>query len=268
MAQKLVGDGMTPPQERVNKAAAMAKDILEAVADGQYSRLEPLPLPKDKLVPEAATYGYWENHRLPASDFKQKHFEEASRNFKDRYHHAFQSSAFKKILEMLKKKPDLVLSNAQDFAQLTVVLHGAADNLNLLSAAIITALTPAREPEPEPTPKLGPAPERIEETEEQATHQDSSDLTAFSNEEHELQEREPESPTPDVPASTPASDKTQKANGKYAPRKTANGYGVFVADEQDCAVDGLPTMDAAWEQIEKLKAAGSLLLGSETSHER
>jgi hypothetical protein len=54
---------------------------------------------------------------------------------------------------------------------------------------------------------------------------------------------------------------------KYTPRKTANGYGVFVPGEKDCIVDGLPTMDAAWEQIEKLKAAGSML-GSETSHAR
>jgi hypothetical protein len=43
MAHLLAGDSMTPPQERVNKAGAMAKDILEAIADGQYARLEPLP---------------------------------------------------------------------------------------------------------------------------------------------------------------------------------------------------------------------------------
>jgi hypothetical protein len=43
MAQKLVGDSMATPQERVSNAATMAKDILEAVADGQYARLEPLP---------------------------------------------------------------------------------------------------------------------------------------------------------------------------------------------------------------------------------
>jgi hypothetical protein len=239
MAQKLVGDGMTTPQERVNKAAAMAQDILEAIADGRYARLEPLSLPKDTPAPEGATYGYWENHHLPASDFSLKYFEEAARDFKDRYHHAFQGSAFKKILEMLKDKPDQVLSNAQDFTQLAVVLKGAADNLNLLAAAITAALTPLLEPEPEPTQEPGPP-----------------------------QESEPESPTLDAPASAPASDQKEKPKDKYTPRKTANGYGVFVAGEQDCAVDGLPTMNAAWEQIEKLKAAGSLLLGSETSHER
>ena len=142
MAQKLVGDGMTPPQECVKKAGAMAKEILEAIADGQYARLRPLP------VSNTATYDDWKNHHLPAPVYNLKDFEEATGNFKDRYHHAFQGSAFKKLLEMLEDKPEHVLSNAHDFEQLAVVLGGAAENLNLLAAAIKTALVPPSEPAP------------------------------------------------------------------------------------------------------------------------
>jgi hypothetical protein len=43
IAHLLAGDNMMSPQERITRAEAMAKDILEAVADGQYARLEPFP---------------------------------------------------------------------------------------------------------------------------------------------------------------------------------------------------------------------------------
>src|SRR5271166_4315925 len=36
MAQQLVGDSAMPPQERINKAEASAKEILNAIEDGQY----------------------------------------------------------------------------------------------------------------------------------------------------------------------------------------------------------------------------------------
>ena len=79
MAQLLAGDGMTPPQERVNKAGAMAKDILEAVVDGQYARLEPLPLPTETVVPETATFEDWQKHQFPTPEYKLKYFAEAWR---------------------------------------------------------------------------------------------------------------------------------------------------------------------------------------------
>jgi alkylated DNA repair dioxygenase AlkB len=43
MAKLLAGEGMTPPQDRINKAEAIAKDILESIAGGQYERIEPPP---------------------------------------------------------------------------------------------------------------------------------------------------------------------------------------------------------------------------------
>jgi hypothetical protein len=151
MAKLLVGEGMTPPQERVNSAEVMAKDILESIADGRYERIEPPPpLPISAPPPETVTYADWKNHHLPSPAHKVKYFEEASANFKDRYLYAFQGSAFKKILDTLKDNPEKVLSNAHDFAQLTLVLRSAAENLKLLAAAITTGLTPPAEPAPEP----------------------------------------------------------------------------------------------------------------------
>lgn len=147
MAQKLVDDGMTPPQERINKAGAMAKDILEAVADGQYARLEPLPLPTETLVLETATFEDWQKHQLPVPDYKLKYFVEASENFSRSYMYSFQKGGFKKIIEVLRDKPDQVRSNAQDFAQLATMLRSVAENANLLAAAISTALTPPPAPE-------------------------------------------------------------------------------------------------------------------------
>jgi len=209
MAQKLVGDGMTPPQERINNAMATAKDILEAIADGQYERLEPLPVTTETLVPETATIEDWQNHQLPAPQYKRKYFDEASGNFKDRYRYAFDGSALKKVLAMLKHKPQQVLANAQDFAQLATVLRGVAENANLLAAVITTALTPSPEPEPQPT----------SEPEEQPIEQNDaptdSDLNTLSNEEHEPQTSEFESPMPaakpdaDVISTTGVGDKSE-----------------------------------------------------------
>jgi hypothetical protein len=148
IAQLLAGDGMTPPQERVNKAGAVAKDILSAIECGQYEALEPLPLSEDSPVPQSATYGDWDNHRLPTADFKLKYFAEASGNFTDRFRHAVRGSVFTKILDILKNKPQQVLANAHDFGSLALVLRGAGHNLNLLAAAITTSLTQPLKPEP------------------------------------------------------------------------------------------------------------------------
>ena len=79
MAQLLAGDSVTPPQERVNKAGAMAEEILEAIADGRYTRLEPLTLPTENLVPETATFEDWQKHQLPAPEYKLKYFADAIR---------------------------------------------------------------------------------------------------------------------------------------------------------------------------------------------
>jgi len=120
----------------------MAKDILEAIADGQYERIEPPPpLPTSAPPPETATFDDWKSHHLSSPQYKLKYFEEASVNFKDRYLYALQGSAFKKILDMLEDKPGQVISNAHDFAQLAVVLQSASENLKLLAAAITTRLT-------------------------------------------------------------------------------------------------------------------------------
>jgi hypothetical protein len=98
-------------------------------------------------TPAVVTYVDWESHRLPAPDFKLKYFAEASGNFTDRFRHSVRGSAFTKVLDMLKSKPQQVLANTHDFAQLAVVLRGASDSLDLLAAAIATSLKHAMEPE-------------------------------------------------------------------------------------------------------------------------
>lgn len=262
MAQKLVGDSMATPQERVNNAATMAKDILEAVAHGQYARLEPLPLPTETLVPETATFADWQKHQLPASEYKLKYFAEASENFSRSYMYSFQKSGFKKIIEVLRHKPNQMLSNATDLAQLATVLRGVAENANLLATAISTALTPSPKPEPQPTPE----PEQTRE--EQNTEQPDSDLTVLANEEIEPQKPEPPLPISDEPASVPPLLQREKSKAKLTPRKINGAFSIFVAGESNPIVENVPTLEAAWEEIDRLNNAGSLLLASETSHER
>jgi hypothetical protein len=181
MAQQLVGDSAMPPQERINKAEAVAKEILNAIEDGQYERLEPLPSAENAPLPQTANYVDWESHQIPAPDFNLKYFAGASEDFKDRYCHAFQSGAFKKILGMLKSKPEQVLLNAHDFAQLSAVLRGAADNLNLLAAVIATALTPP--------PATGPGPAPVEQ-------RNASDLNIHPSDQPEPKESQPNSVVP------------------------------------------------------------------------
>jgi hypothetical protein len=65
---------------------------------------------------------------VPTPACKSKHFEDASGHFQDGYHQALQGTAFTKIIDMLKDKPGQVMSNAHDFAQLVVLLQGAAEN--------------------------------------------------------------------------------------------------------------------------------------------
>jgi hypothetical protein len=260
LSQKLVGDGMTTPQERVNRAATMAKDILEAVADGQYARLEPLPAPKETLIRETATLEDWRKHQLPTPEYKLKYFADASENFSRNYMYSFQKSAFKKINEVLRDKPDQVRSNAQDFAQLATMLRGVAENANLLAAAISTTLTPS--PASESTSG------RDEQQSEKHADQTDSDLTLLANEETEPQKSEPESLTPDAPASVPPSIPMERSKGKLTPREINGAFSIFVAAESNPIVENIPTLEAAWDEIDRLNNAGSLLLASETSHER
>jgi hypothetical protein len=118
---------------------------------------EPLNPPQDlaRSAAQMTTYLNWENHHLPAPEFKRKYFADAAEDFKDRYHYAFQSAPFKRILELLEAKPDQVLSNARDLAELAQVLRGAGENANLLASVITTAINPPQSPEPQPTPEQG-----------------------------------------------------------------------------------------------------------------
>jgi hypothetical protein len=146
MAQLLADNGVMP-QERINKAEAVAKEVLNAIEGGRYERLEPPPSCEIAPMPLAATYKDWENHHIPAPEFKVKYFAQALESFTERYAYAFRGSAFKKILAVLKDNPEQVSSNAHDFAQLAVALRGAADNLNLLSDVITIGLTANTAPE-------------------------------------------------------------------------------------------------------------------------
>src|ERR1700733_2696285 len=222
MAQLLACDNMTSPQERVNKAGAMAKNILEAIADGQYAQLEPLPPPAETPVPETATFEDWQRHQLPAPDYKLKYFADASENFSRNYMCSFEKSGFKKIVQTLRDKPDQVRSNAQDFAQLATMLRAMAENANLLAAAIFKAVTPS------------PASEyaSIPEAQQNEKHVDPADseLTVLANEETGPQESEPESLTPDAPASVPPSIPMEKSKGKLTPRKVVGASSTFAAN--------------------------------------
>jgi hypothetical protein len=149
---------------------------------------EPLPVPTGTLAPETATFDDWQNHQLPAPEFKLKYFSEASENFSRTYLYSFQKSGFKKIIEVLRDKPDQVRTNATDFAQLANVLRGVAENANLLAAAISTALTLS----PGPLPTTEPE----EQPEEQNAGQHDPDLTVLANEETEPETSELNSPTP------------------------------------------------------------------------
>lgn len=141
IAQTLAEESMVSPQERVNRAQTMSKELLEAVAGGNYEVPEIGHILETRPLPERVTYADWQNYDIPAAQYKLQYFEDASRYFWDRYFHAFQSSPFKKILGILEHTPEKVLSNADDFAQIAIHLGAAADKLNVLASAITSALT-------------------------------------------------------------------------------------------------------------------------------
>ena len=227
MAQVLSAESMSPPQERVNNATEMAKDILEAIADGQYARLEPPPIRTESFVSEAATFADWQKHQLPAPEYKLKYFAEASENFSRTYLYSFEKSGFKKIIEMLRDKPDQERSNAQDVSQLATMLRGVAENANLLAAAISTALMPSSVETSEPE----------EEMNEEHADQTDSDPIALSNEDREPQESEPELITPDAKPDTGVRPAT-KVGDKSDP--TLHGfYYEFIKDEKPYVVRDL-----------------------------
>ena len=164
-------DKNTPTQDRIDEYFAHGVKRTQDNPDGearvqphdleqQSVRIEPIEkapaLSPSMPTPQRATYQDWENHQIPVLDFKLKYFADASSSFVDRYGYSFKGSAFKRILLMLREKPDQVLANAQDFAQLAVVLRGAADNAKLLAAVITTALNTTPEPPSPPPPSKPP----------------------------------------------------------------------------------------------------------------
>lgn len=172
-------NGVAKPTDELEPTTTATADELTVALPNEPMRPSSA-VPAGALMPQTVTSADWKNHHLPAPDFKLKYFAEASGDFQDRYYYAFQSSAFKKILDMLNDKPRQVISNSHDFTQLAVVLRGAADNLTLLVSAIATALA-LRSPEPSPEP--------VNQQEKQDAQQDVSDPAAFLN-----QEPEPEIP--------------------------------------------------------------------------
>src|ERR1700723_2748397 len=100
----------------------------------------PYPATSGGPKPQSATYDDWKNHQLPSPNFKLKYFQEASANFT--YHNtaAVEGAAFKKVLTILKSKPQQIATNAEDFGNMAMLLEGAADNLNLLATAFWTAV--------------------------------------------------------------------------------------------------------------------------------
>ncbi len=166
--------------------------------------------PTETLVPETVTFADWQKRQLPTPEYKLKYFAEASDIFSRTYMYSFQKSGFKKIIEVLRDKPDRVRSNAQDFTQLAAMLRAVAANANLLAAAIDTALTPS--PVETSLPQEQVSQERVD--------QSDSDLTVLADEETEPQKSEMEPPTPaaerdtEVVSTTKVGDKT----GTYCAR--------------------------------------------------
>ena len=159
-------------------------------------------------------------------EYKLTYFSDASENFSRSYVCSFQKSGFKKIIEVLRDKPDQVLSNAQDFAQLATMLRAVADNANLLAAAISTTLTPS--PASESTSA------REEQQSEKRADQTDSYPNSLSNEEDEPQESEFESPMPTAGRDTKAVSTTNVGDRS---KPTPHGfYYEFVKDEKPYAV--------------------------------
>ena len=181
-----------PTQDRIAEYLERGMNPTLANPDGQAKAqadqerkapIEPtLTLPVSAPVPETASFEDWQKHQFPTPEYKLKSFADASENFSRGYTHSFQKSGFKKIIDVLRDKPDQVRSNAQDFAQLAMVLRGVAENANLLAAAISKALTPSPGPLPTTEPEEQPA--------EQNTDQTDFDLDTLLNEEHEPQTSE------------------------------------------------------------------------------
>ena len=89
-----------------------------------------------------------------------------------------------------------------------------------------------------------------------------------TNEEIEPQKSEPEPLIPDTPASVPPSVPQEKSKAKLMPREVNGAFSIFLVGESSPIVENIPTLEAAWDEIDRLNNAGSLLLESETSHER
>jgi hypothetical protein len=94
-----------------------------------------------EATPSMATFVYWERSSLPAPKFEHSYFAQAADNFKHRYGRALRGTRFTNILGILRNTPRQVLANAHDFAQLAVLLRGAANHLNLLAAVITNSLS-------------------------------------------------------------------------------------------------------------------------------
>jgi hypothetical protein len=136
--------GVKPSHDNPDGDARVQGNNLEQRPDGRDATLSSPALSAGAPMSQSATYQDWERHQLTATApvYKRKYFAQASSDFTDRFAYSTSGSAFKKLLLMLREKPEQVLANAQDFQQLAVVLRGAADNLNLLAAVITTTLTP------------------------------------------------------------------------------------------------------------------------------
>ena len=136
--------GVRPNLANPDGDARAQGNNLEQRPDGRDATLSSPALSADAPMPQSATYQDWERHQLTATApvYKRKYFAQASSDFTDRFAYSMSGSAFKKLLLILRERPEQVLANAQDFQQLAVVLRSAADSLNLLTVVVTTALKP------------------------------------------------------------------------------------------------------------------------------
>jgi hypothetical protein len=92
------------------------------------------------------TFTEWKQQPLPALPFKRQYFVKAVEMFHKTFEHASREANcdFRKILDMLEKKPEKVKRNAADFGNLEIVIRKASEDLATLAHLIATAVKGAQ----------------------------------------------------------------------------------------------------------------------------
>jgi hypothetical protein len=134
IAEFLAGENMMSPGERVRKAEALAQEMLDSRAGGQYDRLEQEETKRrpSLATPESRpTLRDWQERKYDRGVCKRKYFAEAADHLLDRIENVFTSAPFEKVLGLVGD-PDY----ADDLLVMSTLIQSAAKNLLVLAAAM------------------------------------------------------------------------------------------------------------------------------------